>query len=160
MTPEQDLRFKCLELACRQNFVLPDGSRSVEEDIVDLAARYEVFVLNGHDQVEVHAPVKTAKAQKKTETVKEETKTKNPLVSTISASTAGDGQVSEAVTYDEVKAKVLEVAKIKGRDASLDLLSHFGVVTKDEKGDRRGNIADLKEEQFADVISKAIEMLA
>lgn len=65
----------------------------------------------------------------------------------------------KTVTYDAVKAQVLEVAKKLGREASLDLLAHFDVVSG--TGDaRKGNISFLKEEQYAAVIEKAREMLA
>lgn len=89
---------------------------------------------------------------------KEETKENTPLVSTTSVST-GEVGVASDVTYDNVKNAVLEVAKLKGRDASLDFLAHFGVVDGSGK-DRKGNISNLKPEQYADVIAKAKEMLS
>ena len=67
-------------------------------------------------------------------------------------------KVEPPVTYDLVKANILEVAKKLGRESSLDLLSPFGVV-KGEGAERKGNMNDLKPEQYADVIAKAKEML-
>lgn len=58
------------------------------------------------------------------------------------------------VTYDQVKNAVLAVAKKLGREASLDLLSDFGVVSG-EGNERKGNISDLKPEQYAAVIDAA-----
>ena len=63
------------------------------------------------------------------------------------------------VSYDDVKASVLDVAKNKGREASLDLLAAFGVVTG-EGAARKGNIAALKPEQYAAVVKASSEAMA
>ena len=78
----------------------------------------------------------------------------------LDAALEASGQHVVAAVYDDVKNAVLEVAKQKGREASLDLLSAFGVVVTDEKGNRKGNIKDLKEDQFSAVIENAKKMLA
>lgn len=66
--------------------------------------------------------------------------------------------MKDAVSYDDVKAVVLNVAKTKGRDASLDLLTPFGVVTG--KGETRvGSITKLKPEQYEGVIIAAKKVL-
>lgn len=98
--------------------------------------------------------LKTKKA--KIEPAKEEAKTESPLAASATSAEM-DGVV--AVTYSDVKNAVLEVAKLKGREASLTLLDMFGVVTG--AGDaRKGKIDALKPEQFTDVIAKAKGMLA
>ena len=65
----------------------------------------------------------------------------------------------EVVEFASVKAAVLEVAKIKGREASLDLLAKFGVVSG-EGDNRKGDMKGLKGEQYAEVVAEAKRILA
>lgn len=99
------------------------------------------------------------KASKK----KEEVKTHIPLESTTEKSVGTEKNTSAPdtteVTYNQVKDAVLNVAKVKGRESSLDLLALFDVVSGEGK-DRKGNITNLKPEQYADVLAKAKEILA
>ena len=97
------------------------------------------------------APQKSSRKTK----AKEEVKVEAPLGA---APTASESEPS-AITYDQVKSKILDVVKNLGREASLDLLAPFGVV-KGEGNDRRGKMDDLKPEQYAAVIAKAKEMLS
>ena len=83
-------------------------------------------------------PVKEPKAQKKAEPKPE----------------APVKEASNEVTYEHVKTAVFEVAKKLGREASLDLLSPFGVV-QGEGNERKGEINALKPEQYAEVIAAA-----
>lgn len=55
-----------------------------------------------------------------------------------------------AVTYDDVKALVLQVSKDKGRDAAAAVLSGFGVAKAPE----------LKPEQYADAVAQLKAALA
>lgn len=57
----------------------------------------------------------------------------------------------DAVTYDQVKTVILEVSKVKGREAALKLLAQFGA----EKG------PDLQKtpEKFGDFIAAAKKLL-
>ena len=66
---------------------------------------------------------------------------------------------SNTVTYADVKKVILEIAKAKGRDASLDVLAAFGVV-KGEGKERTGNISSLTEDQYADVVGAAKKALS
>ena len=101
------------------------------------------------------APQKSSRKTK----AKEEVKVEAPLgVVSEAAPTASESEPS-AITYDQVKSKILDVVKNLGREASLDLLAPFGVV-KGEGNDRRGKMDDLKPEQYAAVIAKAKEMLS
>lgn len=95
-------------------------------------------------------PILKNKAPKKEES-------KVPLVSTTSTSTAVPGQISE-ISYDQVKALVLEVAKTLGREASIDLLLPFGVVTGEGK-ERTGKMGKLTPDQYENVIKSAKQML-
>ena len=61
-------------------------------------------------------------------------------------------------TYDEVKNAVLAVAR-RDREASLDLLAPFGVVSG-EGEKRTGSITKLKPEQYAAVVEAAKKLLA
>lgn len=75
----------------------------------------------------------------------------------VTGVTIVDSEIT-VIDYNKVKDAVLSVAKKLGREASLDLLAFFNVVTG-EGDDRKGNIKDLKPEQYADVIKKSKEML-
>jgi hypothetical protein len=55
-----------------------------------------------------------------------------------------------AVTYDDVKALVLQVSKDKGRDTAADVLSGFGVAKAPE----------LKPEQYSDAVAQLKAALA
>ena len=74
------------------------------------------------------------------------------------AEVAEDTPTADAVTYADVKAAVLEVAKTKGRDASLDVLAGFGVV-KGEGKERTGDISSLTEDQYEAVVVAAKKAL-
>ncbi|MDZ7918490.1 hypothetical protein [Rhodoferax sp.] len=68
-----------------------------------------------------------------------------PIASKPEASTS-----VAAVTYDDVKALVLQVSKDKGRDAAAAVLSGFGVAKAPE----------LKPEQYADAVVQLKAALA
>ena len=71
---------------------------------------------------------------------------------------AEEAKEMKGVDYNDVKKAVLEVAKTKGREASIALLAPFGVV-KGEGKERVGSITLLKPEQWEAVIRAATEML-
>lgn len=139
----QDLRIRCIELALQT---------AVTNDVVRIAREFENYISESGTVEKAETP----KAKKKEEVAK----AKDPLekASTTSISGETDGAVSE-ITYDQVKSQILEVAKIKGREGSLQLLNKFGVV-KGEGDDRKGNMTDLKPEQYPAVIEEAKAMLA
>ena len=72
---------------------------------------------------------------------------------------ASNEENPDAVDYASVKSAILEVAKKKGRDASLDVLAAFGVV-KGEGKERAGNISSLTEDQYEMVVEAAKKALA
>ena len=133
MTPEE-IRLEILRL------VIPRVADS--EETLRTAALFEKFVSSETGSRE------KAK-EEKIEAI--ETEAPSPLAEEkLSAKEA----VSSEVNYDQVKDAVLNVAKIKGREASLDLLSEFGVVMGTGK-DRKGNITKLKPEQYSAVLEAA-----
>ncbi len=119
----------------------------------------------------------TAKADAPTKTAKESTQSAATAAAAAPASTAATpdpkpkaGQVADSatsrpadatdageqttsaktVTYDDVKALVLQVSKDKGRDAAAAVLSGFGVAKAPE----------LKPEQYADAVAQLKAALA
>lgn len=92
---------------------------------------------------------KTVKEVKKVKIVKDE----------LQAMAELDAPTPTGVTYDQMKAQVLEVAKVKGREASIDLLEPFGVV-RTEDGDRKASVSKVKPEDYAAVIAAARKVLA
>jgi hypothetical protein len=74
------------------------------------------------------------------------------------ASPEPEAQEETSIDFSAVKAAVLNVAKDKGREASLDLLAKFGVVTG-EGENRKGDMKALKEEQYAAVVAEAKKVL-
>lgn len=171
----RQIRKECLELALRSRI----GSTTHNSgDIIKESAAYADFVANGLDSsgsssstnitpmpTEGDSSSVPAKGRKTKAAVAEDGEKLDAAlkehdipkaVSTPSATTevVGAGQI----TYAKVKDAVLEVARAKGREASLELLTIFGVVSGE--GDaRKGKIDQLREEQFADVVAKAREML-
>jgi hypothetical protein len=71
-------------------------------------------------------------------------------VKAAAASTTNAGADAPAPTYDDVKAKVLELSKDKGRDQVVALLQRHGVA----------KAPDLKPEQYAAVIADVDAILA
>ena len=59
---------------------------------------------------------------------------------------------------EDVKNFVFQLAKEKGRDVSLDLLSEFGA-TYGQGADRGGKISLIPETEYATVIARAKQML-
>ncbi len=117
----------------------------------------------------------TAKADAPTKTAKESTQSAATAVAAAQASTAATPDPKPAavspqsetaaaqpaskpvastsvaaVTYDDVKALVLQVSKDKGRDAAAAVLSGFGVAKAPE----------LKPEQYADAVAQLKAALA
>ncbi len=77
----------------------------------------------------------------------------SPPSETAAALPASKPEVSTsvaAVTYDDVKALVLQVSKDKGRNAAAAVLSGFGVAKAPE----------LKPEQYADAVAQLKAVLA
>lgn len=77
----------------------------------------------------------------------------SPQSETAAAQPASKPEASTsvaAVTYDDVKALVLQVSKDKGRDAAAAVLSGFGVAKAPE----------LKPEQYADAVAQLKAALA
>jgi hypothetical protein len=133
MTPEE-IRFEALKIAHHPGAPV--------DEILSAAVKFEAFI-NG--SVTVTMETKPSK----------KTRVKDPGPDTAAAEEAELGPV---ISYNEVKKQVLEVAKLKGREASLDLLEPFGVV-KGEGKERTGTISLLAEDQYADVIANAKKML-
>lgn len=169
---EEEIRFSCLELAARHPLppMTEDESVGDTEDVVDLAKRYEAFVLGKvREADEVAAPKEIKKVKEPKAALAEAGAKLDAALQAHDASLVSVPQDAGAketsapakgeVTYDDVKNAVLEIAKVKGRDASIDLLAPFGVVSG-QGNERKGNMKGLQEKQYADVVAKAKEMLA
>ena len=148
LTPEE-IRLECLTLARE----IDDSKTGLVDHLLEISAKLEMYVTGVLKQPIV--------------TVTEEVCP--PIPDSLKRTKAKDSEPEiigvdpafrdEEVTYDQVKAAVLEVAKTKGREASLDLLAPFGVVSGE--GDKRvGSITKLKPEQFAAVIASAQAVLS
>ena len=118
----------------------------------DLSAFVELARLidsNGLNSVAFNEEVAARTAPK---TKAKATKKADPVETPVAEDSAPPAEAE--VTYDAVKSAVLNVAKKLGREASLDLLSEFGVVSG-TGNDRKGNISELKPEQYAAVVEAA-----
>lgn len=113
--------------------------------------------------------MKDAKAtvqKEKADTVKKQQEAQSseptPTVSDNSASSSTESQPADAneksepteqstaPTYEDAKAAVLKLGKVKGRQATLDALSRFGAT----------KLPDVKPEAFADLIALVEEVIA
>ena len=92
-----------------------------------------------------------AKTEPKTETKKPAAASPQPETAAAQLASKPEASKSEAaVTYDDVKALVLQVSKDKGREAAAAVLSGFGVAKAPE----------LKPEQYAEAVIQLKAALA
>jgi hypothetical protein len=152
LTPEE-IRLECLKLSI--SLYRPEADAECEP-VLQGASKFELFATGA-----VKTPVVNITASEKENTVEpipaflKKEKKKAPVVEEVPE----PEELSSEIGYDDVKNVVLEVAKVKGRNASLDLLAPFGVVTGE--GDKRaGSITKLKPEQFVAVVEAAKKVLA
>lgn len=117
--------------------------------IVDTRQPTDALAAGG---VVIQPPATTA-APAKTETKKSAAvSTQSETAAAPSASKPEESKSApvQTVTYDDVKALVLQVSKDKGRDAAAAVLSGFGVAKAPE----------LKPEQYADAVAQLKAALA
>lgn len=92
-------------------------------------------------------PVKVEKAPKAAAAVQS---APPPEQSAPAASTAESPSEAAAVAFDDVKAAIIGLAKTKGREAAVAVLSAFGAT----------KVPDLKAEQYAAVLEAAQKAVA
>lgn len=143
-----DTRLECLRL-------LVSAGISNPHDLVAGAKLLEVYLKNEMQSPAVEDKSKAAKARKESVA---------PLAEAPISPTSVSEKEEVGVTYKDVKAAVLEVAKLKGREASLDLLTKFNndqvSIVTGAGTDRKGNISSLLPEQYARVVDEATKVLA
>lgn len=132
-----------------------DNTIAVRELIAAMTSRI------GADKIATAAPAevlteKDTKAEIVKPAAKPKPEAKKPEAEkTVAPTPSADGQTgtadsSDAVTYDQVKAKILELSKDKGREPTIALMARYGVT----KG------PDLKPTQFAEFIADVDAILA
>jgi membrane-bound ClpP family serine protease len=100
-------------------------------------------------QAQVAAVVKEAKpkAEKKQETAKPEAASTPTTVEPAAAPEPKAENSAQAATYNDAADAVTKLARTKGRDAAIAVLSKFGAA----------KLPDVKPEDFAAVIAAAVE---
>ena len=146
--PIADPRLECLRLIVDNN-----GAREEAHKIVQDARVLEAYI-NG--QIATEESSKTEEVEAKP--AKTKAKKAEPF-----AEPEPDAKSTEP-TYADAKNAILEVVKLKGRDASLDVLALFNndevsVVTGAGK-ERKGDMSKLKPEQYGAVIDECKKVLA
>lgn len=168
MTPSselQDLRLKCIDLAIRSD----------AEHVIALAQKYEFYILGKSYTLENSIGILGNSSASTNNLRVEDGKSANPIRSfekdgVVKSTTVKDGgpgtetkitiEVEESgISYNDMKTLILDVVKKKGRNASLDMLAEFGIVSGEGK-DRTGDIGKLTEEQYPAVVEAAKKILA
>ena len=121
-------------------------------DQVAAAVPAQAEAVKTAEAAETSKPAATSKpkAEAKKAEASPSTGTTSESAASAAPSDTGASTGSAAPTYDEVKAKILLLAKEKGREATTALLQRHGVA----KG------PDLKPEQFAEFIADAEKVMA
>lgn len=123
--------------------------KALEENTKALNANTEAllqFAASGNGSAAPSAPAKTEKKEEKAPA--KEAKKEAPKEEKKPAKTE---EKNDAIPYDDVKNKTLDLVKAKGRDAVLSLLEDFGKDVKSAK--------DLKEDQYADYLKRVDALL-
>ncbi len=113
--------------------------------MIALTAAYLAINQASTSSAEVKTPAKTE--VKKTDAKKTEPAKEAPLEN---PELAGEDVAKTEVTYEQVRAAVLDVAKKKSRTEAEAVLSRFGV----------DQISKIKPESYADVLAFAKDVLA
>lgn len=101
------------------------------------------------DKVITDAKASAATKQQVTVVTKPAEEVKSAAASTATTTATATAAEAAAPTYDDVKTKVLELSKDKGRDQVVALLQRHGVA----------KAPDLKPEQYAAVIADVVAIL-